>query len=425
MLRQLSCSLYALLWFCALPASALEWRAEVIAEGRYFTQSSGAPGFRHNGSLALRGELFHQWNDRRDQVIFSPFFRVDENDPERTHGDLRELVWMHVADGFESRIGIGKVFWGVAEGRHLVDIINQTDAVEQQDLEDKLGQPMINISMVRDWGTLDLFVLPGFRERTFAGRDGRPGLPVPVNDDAARYASAAGRTRIDGAIRWRHRLAGAQFALSHFSGNGREPLLLPNINDALSAGWMGPGTPLPAGFRAELQPFYPVIEQSGLEIDYVAGGWLLKLEAIRRSGNRFERRMHALVTGVEYTQFSLLGSNLDLGWIVEYFREDRDPAFRSPFDDDWLLGNRLTFDDVAGSELLWGLVFDPDTGERFYSLESSRRFGNHWRATLEAQIISNAGAVPSASEVFSGMVGKPLSVLGGEDLIQLEVIRFF
>ena len=36
-------------------------------------------------------------------------------------------------------IGLGKVFWGVTEFNHLVDVINQTDLVEGIDGEAKLG----------------------------------------------------------------------------------------------------------------------------------------------------------------------------------------------------------------------------------------------------------------------------------------------
>ena len=59
-------------------------------------------------------------------------------------------------------IGLGKVFWGVTEFNHLVDVINQTDLVEGIDGEAKLGQPKINLSLINHWGALDFFVLPGF-----------------------------------------------------------------------------------------------------------------------------------------------------------------------------------------------------------------------------------------------------------------------
>jgi len=214
-----------------LPTLAIGWefRGETGLEGRYFTQDSPyqAADYSTNGSVYLKGEVFHEWNNRDDQFIFIPYARVDENDSERTHVDIRELSWIHVGSGWESRVGIRKVFWGVTEGRHLVDIINQTDLVDQVDGEEKLGQPMLNLSTVRDWGIVDLFVLPGFRERTYAGEEGRPRTPLPVSDDA-RYESGAEDKRVDVGFRYQQYFNnGLQLALSHFSGTSREPLLLP------------------------------------------------------------------------------------------------------------------------------------------------------------------------------------------------------
>jgi hypothetical protein len=61
-------------------------------------------------------------------------------------------------------LGANKVFWGVTESRHLVDIINQTDLVEDIDEEQNLGQPMVNLLLQRDWGQLDFYLKPWFRE---------------------------------------------------------------------------------------------------------------------------------------------------------------------------------------------------------------------------------------------------------------------
>jgi hypothetical protein len=51
-----------------------------------------------------------------------------------------------------------------------VDIINQTDLVENIDGEDKLGQPMVHFSYFGDWGVVDFFLLPYLRERTYPGK---------------------------------------------------------------------------------------------------------------------------------------------------------------------------------------------------------------------------------------------------------------
>ena len=141
--------------------------------------------YRNNASLALEPELYWGFNDGSDAVVFTPFYRLDQQDAERSHGDIRELSWIHVGDDWELRTGLRKVFWGVTEFNHLIDVINQTDGVEDSDGEEKLGQPMVNLSLVRDWGILDLFVLPGFRERTFAGTDGRLRSGLVAEEEAA------------------------------------------------------------------------------------------------------------------------------------------------------------------------------------------------------------------------------------------------
>ena len=122
--------------------------------------------------------------------------------------------------------GAGKVFWGKTEAHHLVDIINQTDSVEDIDTEDKLGQPMINLTLERDWGALDLFFLPYFRERTHPGERARLRGAFPVLENAV-YTSGAGRGHPDFAVRWSYFTNSLDLAVSAFRGTSREPLLIP------------------------------------------------------------------------------------------------------------------------------------------------------------------------------------------------------
>ena len=137
---------------------------------------------------SLRGEVEYQNNIDSNYYNFVLFGRYDSEDSQRSHIDLREAYWTHVSDNWEMKVGVSKVFWGVTESRHLVDVINQTDFVENIDGEDKLGQPMIKFSIERDWGNLDVFWLPYFRERTFVGKDGRLNpLPYIADIDNAQY----------------------------------------------------------------------------------------------------------------------------------------------------------------------------------------------------------------------------------------------
>lgn len=115
------------------------------------------------------------------------------------------------------------MFWGVTESVHLVDIVNQTDYVEDPAREEKLGQPMINLSQVRDWGMLDFFVLPGSRERTLPGERGRLRSHPVTRADESRYESGAEEKHVDWAIRWSHTAGNWDVGLSHFCGTSRDP----------------------------------------------------------------------------------------------------------------------------------------------------------------------------------------------------------
>ena len=86
-------------------------------------------------------------------------------------------------DEWELRLGVDRVFWGVAESRHLVDIVNQTDLIEHPDEEDKLGQPMAHLTWSGDWGVAEVFGLPYHRARTFSGPKGRLRFPLVADDE--------------------------------------------------------------------------------------------------------------------------------------------------------------------------------------------------------------------------------------------------
>jgi hypothetical protein len=373
---------------------AVELSGNIAGEYRYFQHDAqfAEPG-QHAPSLAFSPELYTEWDDGRQSFIMSPFLRVDVEDGQRTHADLREFQWLLAEDNWELRLGIGKVFWGVTESQHLVDVINQTDLIENSDTEDKLGQPMINLSLFQDWGTVDLFVMPYFRERTFAGRDGRFRGALVVDTNAAKYESGAGRRHIDLAVRWSHSLGDWDIGLSHFYGINREPLLL--LNSRASG----------------LIPFYETMHQTGLEAQYTSEAWLWKLEMIRRETD--SDTFSALTGGIEYTFYSVFDSDIDVGLLAEYLFDDRNNASVTAFEDDVLLGTRLTWNDAQSSELLFGLIQDLSSQDIGWNIEASRRIGNRWKVSLEGRFFS----VDDQSSV--------LFPVRDDDTIQLELARYF
>lgn len=329
-------------------------------------------------SMFIEPEVYHSWNDDLDSITFKPFYRWDNEDDERSHGDIRELMWLHVGDDWELRTGIGSVFWGQTESAHLVDIINQTDAVEAVDGEDKLGQPMINLTLVREWGNLDLFVLPGFRERTFAGEKGRLRAPLVIDTDNAVYQSSDEEHHIDFAARWSHSIDIWELGVSYFDGTSRDADMLLSIDNGI-------GT---------LRPYYRQMNQVGLDVLAVVDSWILKFEGISRRYDRdsnglMPQNYFAMTTGFEYTSVGVFESVWDIGWLMEYQFDDRNDSTLAIGQNDLMLGSRLVLNDVNGTEVLLGLVQDLDhSNSRSGFVEASSRINDNWKWRVDARIFS-------------------------------------
>jgi len=373
---------------------ANEWTGYSAVEYRYFQHESlNAEPSQHDFSVVVAPEFYHEWDDGNQSLIISPFLRVDSEDSERTHADLREARWLIVEDDWELTLGIGKVYWGVTESQHLVDVINQTDLVENTDTEDKLGQPMINLSLFQDWGSVDLFILPYFRERTFADKEGRLRSQLVVDTDQATYESAAKRHHLDIALRWSHSLGDWDLALSHFYGTNREPVL--QLNNTFSA----------------FNPYYEIMNQTGFELQNTSDAWLWKLEVIRRDTSL--DTFTALTGGFEYTFYGVFDSDIDVGVIGEYLFDDRNDELATPFEDDVMIGTRITWNDEQSSELLLGVIQDMDSSDAAWSIEASRRVGNRWKASLEGRFFS------------VDKTNSALYQIRDDDYIQLEFARYF
>jgi len=391
--------------FTTAQTSAFSADPELGVEARVFAHD----GFAHQGnfvqSAVFRGEFVFETSES-SQLVVTPFARVDSEDDQRTHADVRELFWSMVGDNWEFSLGAKQVFWGVTEFNHLVDIINQTDLVENIDSEEKLGQPMAHLAFHGDWGVLDLFLVSGFRERTFPGEDRRLRLPFEIDDDDTRFESNDKRSHVDVALRWSHQIGGLDIGLYHFNGTARAPLF------ALEE---RPET-LPV-----LIPEYALIDQTGLDAQYLTSNWAFKLESTRRSGGG--ETFHAVTGGVEYTVVGLFGSTVDLGLVAEYFHDERgEAAYDTLLEDDYAVGLRFGFNDADDSQALLGVIRDVDSGETAISLEASRRLGEHLSVSLEARVFSGSESLDGDDpSTWIPDRDSKAAYLDREDHVQLEL----
>ena len=329
---------------------------ELSFDNRYFFDIGLEEQKKNHTSFSISPEIF---KDDSDRVFhFKAKVRKDSEDSGRNLNDIQEFYLINILKDKEIKFGISKEFWGVTETSHRVDIINQTDFTEGFDGEEKLGQPMIKISLEKQWGLLDFYALLGFRERNFSGNKGRLRLPAYISEKDSLYSSSSKNKRTDFAIRWSNYYDDLDIAISHFSGTSREPRLLP-LADEVNA----------------LVPVYDVIDQTGLEIQYLLDSLAIKGEIISRSGQG--ERFTAATYGFEYTQVGFLQTRIDLGWVVELNHDDR--LENSPF----VLGTRFSFNDIYDSQILSGFIINDKSKELSFLLEASRRIGECCLLSLE------------------------------------------
>ncbi len=380
-------------------AVAGDWSGYVGGEVRYFQERGDFGQPQNQYSVVLEPEYYHEWNDGDASFTFTPFVRGDTLDSERSHGDIRELNWALRGDDWDFKAGISKVFWGVAETQHLVDIINQTDLVENLDQEDKLGQPMVNLTLIRDWGSLNFFVLPWFRERTFPGEDGRLRFALPVDTEHPIYDDPDEEHHLDFAVRWSQVIGAFDIGVAHFTGTSREPLFVP--------------TPTPNGLV--LRPRYTTIDQTSIDLQATLGAWLWKLEAYSRGGFGDDRYV-AAVGGFEYTLFGVTDNGGDLGLLLEYQYDERDHSSGFPVLDSWFVGTRLTLNDVESTEILLAYGVNEENGKTF-NLEASRRLSDNWKLLVEARAFSGV----DDDEFFVN----PWFSFRNDDYVQVTLEKYF
>jgi hypothetical protein len=369
------------------------------AQARFFPQAaiSPAPGvpalndYWFNGSLAWEPGFFMNMTDNMNFELIL-FGRLDQHDRNRTHGDIREAFFELFFNEWTFGFGIHKVFWGVTESRHLVDIVNQVDLVEDFDTDIKLGQAMITTSYTNDKaGTFSLYAMSWARPQVFPGPEGRPGLSVPVDNDLRVYESRLKQGQIDAAVRWSHAMAGFDWGLSYFFGTAREPQLLPTMNSA--------GVPV-------FQPVYELIHQGGLDLQYTIEGWLLKVESIVRGGQG--PTFGAVTGGFEYTFYQASGSIVDVGVILEYNYDGRDNNTFIIAENDFFTGVRLSLSEAGSTEFLVGAYIDAKDGSVLIAAEASRRFGDSWKILLEGR-----GYIPQGANI--------LQAFSNDSQIQIDI----
>ena len=203
-----------------------------------------------------------------------------------------------------------------------------------------------------------------------------------MDHDLTSYESAAEEWHLDLAGRYSGSFGPLDIGLSVFDGTSREPTLLPR----------------PAGSELVLAPHYEQIRQFGLDTQITTGPWLLKLEAIHRSGarnRRLDRHLNyeeedyaAFIVGGEYTLNAVWDSDSDLSLFAEWARDGRGRWSTSALENDVLLAARLGLNDEQSTEIFASVLGSLDNGSRVLNAEFKRRLSDHWSVQVETFVYS-------------------------------------
>ena len=396
--RAALCAACAILLAAAASADTGKITAElsgrIAVEGRWFPNEAAHQGQR-DGSLGFTAEptLYVEHEDG-GSITLTPHYRYDSADPDRTNADLREaylLLFGELGDGeWEARLGVDRVFWGVTEFHHLVNIVNQVDLTDHPNEESRMGQLMAHLTWSADWGVLEFFAMPLHRERTLPGRKGRLRTGIPFDQKRVSYESAAEEWHVDLAARYSRSIGPLDVGISVFDGTSREPSFNPRvqlISDGQGGFFLVP---------VSLIPHYAQIRQYGLDAQLTVESWLIKLEAIRREGaiNRLpppilgeEEDYGAFVAGVEYTFGGVFDSDADISLLGEWSYDERGRRSPNRYQNDVFFASRLALNDVENTELIASVIADTDYSTYLLGFEAGRDLSDSWTATAEAAVM--------------------------------------
>ena len=372
----------ALLVAAGAGAQSLDLSGDLSLQGRWYPQSPAFPGQRSSTAGVVVEPTLYADLTANASFTLTPLYRYDSADSRRTHADLREAYFLMYGgwgdNAWELRLGLDRVFWGVAELHNLVDIVNQLDLVEHPRNRPKLGQPMAHLTVSGDWGMAEAFVLPYHRKRTFPGRGGRLRSGYPIEKSAA-YESGAEERHVDFAARYSNAVGILDLGLSAFRGTSREPAFL-----------IGEPSGLSSATEPSLTPYYEQIRQFGVDAQITTGPWLIKTEAIHRAGASNllgqEEDYQAYILGLERSLHGLFGSSADLTVLAEWLYDDRGRRAPSIWANDLFIAAFLALNDVRTTEAAVGILGDLRHDARSLNLELKRHISQNWTMRLEAII---------------------------------------
>ena len=356
---RLLCVWLILVWMPVEVAAQTTLAGEIEVGARFFPEDGLAAKQRQLFPVVQGTLLAARVSERRNHHWrLNLFGRVDVRDQRQSHADVREATWAwRPRQTWDVRGGILADEWGFTESNTVIDVVNQRDQLEAPNGDAKLGQPGVSFASRLPAGRLTVYALPWHRTWQFAGSAGRFRPPMRVDEHHTSGRSSAW------AARWDLRKRRFEMGLSHFQGMSREPLM-----DAVAAG---------------LRTIYPVVHQTGVELQLVVGTGLLKADIVRVRS----RERHSFTGFTVGAEWPLTLGAADLTVLTEFTYDQRGLEAPTGLDRDLLVAARWSANNAAGTEATASSVIDLYSGSQTLRATISRRLSATWKWTAESHVL--------------------------------------
>ena len=338
--------------------------------------------FAGNLDLTLQGEFPFQ-------IRLNTRILIDLESSTYNRYELDDFYIDYFSDKYELRAGLQIFSWKRVESVSQADFLNQTDLENDLLDADKFGELSARFRYIFETDieqTIELYYLPYFRTTTLPTGKNRYSFGQPISNEKEGFAYTATNKewRPQFALRYQTTLfEDIDFSLFYFNGYNRFPGLLPH--------------------SSILHHQYRTVDKSGFTFQGELSHWLVKGEFVytryhedvqNQRGEEIRPKYLAYTTGFEYTLYSPLVENQDMGFILELIG-DTDTGTKAvelegfrPFQNHIFTGLRYAFNTVTDRTLLLGFFIDYKNDNVIGKLEYEERIFNTFKLKLSYDYIN-------------------------------------
>lgn len=274
--------------------------------------------------------------------------------------DLQDAALTYTRDDFQALLGYEIESWSVTEASELTNIVNQIDLERDITGNTRMGQPMLRLSYLSDFGWFGLYYFPLSPERRFDPVFGLNGIDAIY--DTGRQDREPGY-----ALRYRHTLGAVEVGAFGYRGLDKSPV--PVVENGIP------------------RLFYPEVTQHGLSLQALLGDTYLRSEVLAISGrpDRTGTIRDSLSYGfeIEDQTYGVFGMDADLSLLAAYTRNSLGRSSTELLQDDLSLGAKLNWNNVGSTELSLLLTHDLTFGSTFASLGFEARLRDNLKLELD------------------------------------------